>query len=227
MTTDVDDLTNKTNENDNDVTTSGDLAISQHPATKALLFPAVNAVFQPSAEVIGAELKGWVENKLSNKKKDRIQKHTDNAKSKSSAVVNAELKSERQLHNFEIWVGQVGEVDPENPIASAWQSILEDIANDDPETEVYLNALKSLNPAEAAFFVEYVRYDANGMHADKKSYYLEKLKDKGLLRKGVDSIFKDMFFSFYRKFGIDLEKRHIAKHELTWIGTELANKLNN
>lgn len=201
-------------------------SISTNPATKALLFPAVNAVFQPTAEVLGGELKGWVENKIIEKKKARIKKHTEEAKSRSESVGKAELKSERQISNFEIWVENAGDVDPEDPIATAWQSILIDITKDDPETEIILDSLKSLNRAEAAYFVEFVSNNTRRLHPDKNKYYLERLRGKGLINKGVNSIFRDFMYAFYRPLGIDLRKRLGTKHELTWVGIELEKRLD-
>lgn len=202
-----------------------DKSISKNPATKALLFPAVNAVFQPSAEVLGGELKEWVENKIAEKKRARIQEHTEKAKTDSISLQNPEINSERQISNFEVWVENVGNVHPDDPIAKAWQSILEDIINDDPEVEIVINALKSLSSEEAAYFVEYMRGDVRHLHPDKNRCYLDGLKEKGVVAKGIDSIFMDVALSLYRPLGIDIKRNLGAKYQLTWIGEELAKRL--
>ena len=197
----------------------------------AITTTTFSALFKPSADLIGQELKSWTENKLNEKKKARVQENTAQAKIINPKIDEAEIKSEKQLENFERWVEGVSEVDAEDPIAIAWQKILLDITEDNYDADLVLAALKSLDRAEAAFFVQYVKGKHHDMHPDKRDYYMACLIEKNILIK------EDLSRTLYRiidnfnyriaKFIVPLRERSESRRpavliRLTWVGEALA-----
>ena len=56
---------------------SGEKSDQSIPASKALVFPAINALFQPTAEFLGDEFRDWVKQKIQDKRRQRIEAHAE------------------------------------------------------------------------------------------------------------------------------------------------------
>ena len=233
---------------------SGEIADTSAPQGKALLFPAINALFQPTAELLGEELRDRVKQKIDEKRRERVEVHAECVR-ETLADRKRELNTREQLELFDSWADGAGDIDPDDEIAAVWQAILADIATNKSNTRVLLDTLRSLNIDEAAFFVSFVKRGVMpfGKISDRDEHYLKALQAKGVVRRdslAVPVILLATIVFVLGFFYVGLESSTIMnpsmllttvvvvvawtlmlcalfwrRRRLTWLGRELADRL--
>jgi len=203
---------------------SGNKSSSSSAKTaKSIATSTFGTLFKPSAELVGEELKKWTANKIAERKQRRVQENTERAKIVNPEINDAEIKSQKQIENFENWVEGVAEVEPEDPIAVAWQKILLDITQDNFDTDLLLETLRSLDRSEAAFFASFVKGGVEDMHPDKREHYFQRLEQKNILT--IEPVYRNILMVagdalFTAMYGRKMRIRD--RHRLTWVGEALA-----
>lgn len=133
--------------------------------SKALvLFPALNAVLQPSAEYIGAELRDGLRTKIEAWKQEKADKRAAEQfeRLRDSFVENniEEFKpSPRQEDILEDWIDCVKTTAPDDEISALWRELLVDEALGKTASPYALRLLRKLEPIEARVLLKFFNSD--------------------------------------------------------------------
>ncbi len=165
-------------------------------------------LFEPSAELVGAELKHYLEDKLDSWKQKRrvenIEFHIQESQKQAmeSGDIQPSLSSIRQFDLFVDWTEGAQDVGPEDrELSILWQKILNDIACGELQNKESLTILKSLTPIEASQLIKLKKKDRWFVRDWQELYYLERLEKKGLVDIGKTFSVSVWLAFFFINFG--------------------------
>lgn len=159
------------------------------------LTPALTALFKPTFDLVGLEIRDYVKETIDGWKEKRRRKNLET----HISAVNEELKGEKpfngnepsinQLTVFEEWVEGIQEIDPaDEELSSIWRNLLIRAAKGEHITEEILRVVKLLSPKEAQFLIELEKHVpvfplGSSIVKSKDRYLANQLLSKGLAEK--------------------------------------------
>lgn len=164
-------------------------------ATKGMsLTPALTALFKPTTEYLGTELRDGVKATIEGLKKRKRGENLD----AHVAAVQERLRDDppegsdaeatlAQLSFFETWVDSVQDIDPaETELSQMWELLLAEAARGTSHMPEVIDALKSLTPFEAKFLLAHwssprSRYKPMAGPVEQELYFVGKLESKGII----------------------------------------------
>jgi hypothetical protein len=160
------------------------------------LTPLLTAIFKPSAEYIGKELKEYLKSKVEelkeNRRENNLKAHIEIVREKIEKTPNPkniESPTFMQLEFFDEWVNCVQDVDPEEVgLSEIWENLLLRASQGNTIHPELLSGVKKLTPKEAKFLAEFEHRVPTlpflGGYVSLENKYLAKsLESKGFLEK--------------------------------------------
>ena len=158
--------------------------------------PALTALFKPTADYLGGEIRGYVKETVEEWKNKRQEKNlmvhmeaVQKALSQEPVLEKPEDSSIAQLSFFDEWIDNVKDIDPaDEELSTIWQKLLENAARGKSTTPEIVESLKYLTPREAKFISDISRRVLtftmlSGMVAPEEKYLAKKLEQKNILEK--------------------------------------------
>ena len=154
------------------------------------LTPFLTNIFKPSAELVGQELKNYLQEKFDTWKEkrraqnisDHIQKVQEKISLESDESIQQPSNSINQLDLFTEWADGAQNVGAdEGVLAKLWQQLLMEIANGNSPDKVLIEKLKGISPEEASLLLKLHEKRSIMPRSEKELHYLESLEQKSLV----------------------------------------------
>ncbi|MFN3243690.1 MAG: hypothetical protein ACE37K_19445 [Planctomycetota bacterium] len=151
------------------------------------LLPALSKLLNPSAELLGAELRASIQEKLADwKERARARNLAGNIRMASERLKREDSSgkagSVEGATAFEEWCECASEVDPESELGRVWQEILVDIALGRTWARHHVDVLKRLSAFEAESLIRLVETGGLKQRAENAAMFA-KLRELGLAKR--------------------------------------------
>jgi len=158
------------------------------PKHEVTFLPSLTKLFDPTAELIGLELKTFLGEKINSwkdeKRKDNIvghiQKIHEREEREKIEINNGNI---RQLEEFQEWAEAAQNIDPDDILGNMWQEILISIVKNEESAGFLIEKLKNISKEEALLLIKVNSGNNFKASTDKELYLLKKLYSQELVTK--------------------------------------------
>lgn len=147
------------------------------------LSPTVTSLLKPTADLLGAELKDFIDAKI---KSAKAKKKAENLKSHLEAACDSLSDATKepaqdlgfgQLDLFSDWVSCSENVDPEDKeISEMWRNLLVDMTRKKPGVSIVLEKMKMLSPEDARTLIKLAGGASGSLLTVEDRYRIKRLQ---------------------------------------------------
>ena len=168
----------------------------KNPVKGLSVTPAITALFKPTADYVGQELKetvkAYVEEKKEKRRKRNLDQHLKSVQEELKQTPRGEDQKEptlEQLSLFDEWIDNVQDIDIEDrELSEIWHNLLAKAARGGEVQSEVLEAIKKITPREAKFLyqlsgrVPTLPFHTGVIDAEDR-YFARSLEGKAILEK--------------------------------------------
>jgi hypothetical protein len=146
---------------------------------KITFTPTLTSIIEPTAKLLGSELKNFIEEKINTwkkiKREENIIKHIERAR-EIKEDIQVDTESIQQLDQFQEWAKYAQDIDYDDDIlGKMWQDLLISIIENKNSPDYLIKKLKSLSKEEALLLIKTNSYDNFSAKTEKEQFLLKKL----------------------------------------------------